>query len=178
MASSEFQNALTELLPMMRRWALRLTRDGAAADDLVQNVAIKALTASHTFIPGTNFSAWVRRIMFNRFISDVRCTRIFCDLSELAEQGVPARQQEHVDLRQISAEFRRLPPSYQEVLRLVAIEDRSYEQVSEKCGLSIGTVKSRVHRARSRLRAHMDGTEPRRLDQARRSSSQADRFSP
>src|SRR6478609_1349677 len=58
MASHEFQDQLTQFLPKMRVWALALTRNGAAADDLVQEVALKTLVASENFIPGTNFSAW------------------------------------------------------------------------------------------------------------------------
>ena len=71
MASREFHDQLTQLLPKMRVWALALTRNAAAADDLVQDVALKTLIANGTFIPGTNFSAWVHRIMINNsFPSD------------------------------------------------------------------------------------------------------------
>ena len=74
-ASREFQDRLTGFLPKMRIWALALTRNSSAADDLVQDVAMKALMASESFEPGTNFSAWVHRIMINHFISSVRKQR-------------------------------------------------------------------------------------------------------
>ena len=71
----EFHEQLTEFLPKMRIWALALTRNRAAAEDLTQDVATKALIAKDCFIPGTNFSAWVHRIMINHFISSVRSKR-------------------------------------------------------------------------------------------------------
>ena len=70
--SCEFKDQLTALLPKMRGQALALTRNRVAAEDLVQDVAMKALAASESFVPGTNFSAWVHRIMTNHFISCVR----------------------------------------------------------------------------------------------------------
>jgi len=72
MASREFQDQLTQFMPKMRIWALALTKNATAADDLVQDVALKTLIASDSFVPGTNFSAWVHRIMINHFISTVR----------------------------------------------------------------------------------------------------------
>ena len=73
--SCEFQDQLTAFLPKMRVWAMALTRNRAAAEDLVQDVAMKALAASEFFVAGTNFSAWVHRIMTNHFISGVRGRR-------------------------------------------------------------------------------------------------------
>ena len=67
-----FDEQLIEFLPKMRIWALALTRNRAAADDLTQDVATKALLAQDCFTPGTNFSAWVHRIMVNHFITSVR----------------------------------------------------------------------------------------------------------
>ncbi|HUD59787.1 MAG TPA: sigma factor, partial [Acetobacteraceae bacterium] len=70
--ATEFHDQLIAFLPKMRVWALALTRNRAAADDLAQDVATKALVAKDCFIPGTNFSAWIHRIMINHFISSVR----------------------------------------------------------------------------------------------------------
>ena len=74
-ASREFQDQLVDFLPRMRTWALALTRSASAAEDLVQEVALKTLMASKSFIPGTNFSAWTRRIMVNQFITNIRRQR-------------------------------------------------------------------------------------------------------
>jgi RNA polymerase sigma-70 factor (ECF subfamily) len=67
-ATREFQDHLTGFLPKMRVWSLGITRNRAAAEDLVQDVAVKVLLANESFVPGTNFSAWVHKIMINHFI--------------------------------------------------------------------------------------------------------------
>ena len=89
--AKEFQEQLIEFLPKMRVWALALTRNRAAADDLTQDVATKALVAQDCFIPGTNFSAWVHRIMINHFISSVRSKREFTDMENMPEVAVCRR---------------------------------------------------------------------------------------
>src|ERR1700685_442521 len=76
----DFQEQLIPFLPKMRIWALALTRNRAAAEDLTQDVATKALVARDCFIPGTNFSAWVHSIMVNHFISSVRSRREYTDM--------------------------------------------------------------------------------------------------
>src|SRR4051794_37081813 len=83
--STEFHNELTSLLPRMRVWALTLTRNSAEADDLVQDVAAKALAAHEAFTLDTNFSAWVHRIMVNHFISGRRQRREFSSVEEMPE---------------------------------------------------------------------------------------------
>src|SRR4051794_13323905 len=79
-ASPEFQDQLTDFLPTMRIWALSITRSLSAAEDLVQEVALKVLMACDSFVPGTNFPGWVHRIMVNQFITNVRRQREYNDL--------------------------------------------------------------------------------------------------
>jgi RNA polymerase sigma-70 factor, ECF subfamily len=157
MASCEFQDQLTQFLPKMRVWALGLTRNAAAADDLVQDAALKTLVANETFIPGTNFSAWVHRIMINHFISTVRRARETTDIEQVPEIAVPASQQDSTDLREVSRAFRRLPEDQKRAFRSIVIDEKSYQQISEESGLAVGTLKSRVYRARLQLRAEMIG---------------------
>src|SRR5882757_8924801 len=108
-ASREFQDRLTGFLPTMRAWAMALTRNRAAAEDLVQDVAMKALAASESFIPGTNFSAWVHRIMTNHFISGVRSRREYRDPDQMPEVGIAAAQHGRTELRELNVAFQRLP---------------------------------------------------------------------
>jgi RNA polymerase sigma-70 factor (ECF subfamily) len=157
MASRDFQDQLIQFLPKMRVWALGLTRNAAAADDLVQDVALKTLMANESFVPGTNFSAWVHRIMINQFISTVRRVRETADIGQAPEMAVAASQQDSTDLREVSRAFRRLPEDQKRALLLIVIEEKSYQQISGESGLAIGTLKSRVHRARLQLRAEMTG---------------------
>jgi len=158
-APGEFERQLVCLLPTMRAWALALTRSASAADDLVQDAATKVLTNRSNFEQGTNFRAWVHRIMLNHFISSLRTRREFVSIEEMPEVPVAAEQQAKLDLDRLNAEIARLPDYQRELLRQIAVEERSYEDVSKSCGCAIGTLKSRVHRVRSVLRARLDGRE-------------------
>jgi RNA polymerase sigma-70 factor (ECF subfamily) len=99
--AKEFQEQLIEFLPKMRIWALALTRNRAAAEDLAQDVATKALVARDCFTPGTNFSAWVHRIMINHFISGVRNKREFTDMDTIPEVAVQAPHEDRTALREL-----------------------------------------------------------------------------
>jgi RNA polymerase sigma-70 factor (ECF subfamily) len=156
-ASHEFQDLLTDLLPKMRIWALALTRNKSAAEDLVQDAAMKVLLANSSFQVGTNFKAWVHRIMVNQFISGVRRRREYNELDQMPEVGIGGGQEESSDLRELNIAFRGLPREQREALQLIALEERSYDEVADATGCAIGTLKSRVHRARLQLRSHMNG---------------------
>jgi RNA polymerase sigma-70 factor (ECF subfamily) len=153
----EFNDLLISFLPKMRVWALALTRNRAAADDLTQDVAAKALLAKDCFMPGTNFSAWVHRIMINHFISSVRNKREFTDMDNMPELPVSAAHEDRTALRELSWAVTRLPPDQREALFMIAVQEIPYETAAERTGCAIGTLKSRVHRARLQLRAYMMG---------------------
>jgi len=155
----DFHEQLIEFLPKMRVWALALTRNKAAADDLTQDVATKALVAKDCFIPGTNFSAWVHRIMINHFISSVRNRREFTDVDSVPEFAIPAAHEDRTALRELGWALDRLPPDQREAIFMIVLQEKSYEAAAEVTGCAIGTLKSRVHRARLQLRAYLTGEE-------------------
>ena len=155
--SPEFQNQLTGFLPKMRVWALGLTHNRSAAEDLVQDVAMKTLLANESFVPGTNFSAWVHRIMVNHFISSVRNRHEYSDLDQMPEVGTPASQHNRTELRELNVAFQHLPKEQRQALRLIGIEEQSYQEAANATSCAIGTLKSRVHRARLLLRSQMNG---------------------
>jgi RNA polymerase sigma-70 factor, ECF subfamily len=157
--SQDFQEQLTHFLPKMRVWALALTRNRAAAEDLTQDVATKALIARDCFIPGTNFSAWVHRIMINHFISSVRNRREFTDMDNLPDVPMPAAHEDRTALRELGWAVDRLPPDQREALFMIVLQENSYEDAAERTGCAIGTLKSRVHRARLQLRAYLSGEQ-------------------
>lgn len=159
--SQDFQEQLISFLPKMRIWALALTRNRAAADDLTQDVATKALVAKDCFIPGTNFSAWVHRIMINHFISSVRNKREFTDMDSMPDLPVPAAHEDRTALRELGWALNRLPSDQREALYMIVLQEKSYEDAAEATGCAIGTLKSRVHRARLQLRTYLTG-EPQR----------------
>lgn len=153
----DFDQQLISFLPRMRVWALALTRNRAAADDLMQDVITKVLTAQDGFTPGTNFSAWVHRIMINHFISGIRSQREFIDVDSVPDQPVPAAHEDRTALRELGWALDRLPPDQREAMFMIVLEEKSYEDAAEITGCAIGTLKSRVHRARLQLRAHLTG---------------------
>jgi len=153
----DFQDQLILFLPKMRVWALALTRNRAAAEDLTQDVATKVLVAQNCFTPGTNFSAWVHRIMVNHFISGVRSRREYTDVDTVPEVAVPAAHEDRTALRELGWALERLPRDQRQALQMIVLEEQSYEDASEVTGCAIGTLKSRVHRARLQLRAFLSG---------------------
>jgi RNA polymerase sigma-70 factor (ECF subfamily) len=142
-ASQEFQNQLTDLLPKMRVWAMARTRNRTAAEDLVQEVAMKVLMACDSYVPG-NFSAWVHRIMVNQFISNVRRQHEYNDLDQIPEVGMRGAQEDQTDLCELNLAFQRLP----EINRTLFNRDRAGYESIDTIGCAIGTVKNRV-RARA-----------------------------
>jgi RNA polymerase sigma-70 factor (ECF subfamily) len=155
----EFHEQLTDFLPKMRVWALALTRNRAAADDLAQDVATKALVAKDCFVPGTNFSAWIHRIMINHFISGVRSKREFTDMENVPDVPIEAPHEDRTALRELGWALDRLPPDQREALFMIVLQEKSYENAAEMTGCAIGTLKSRVHRARLQLRAYLTGED-------------------
>lgn len=155
----EFHEQLTDFLPKMRVWALALTRNRAAADDLAQDVATKALVAKDCFIPGTNFSAWIHRIMINHFISGVRSKREFTDMDTVPDVAIQPAHEDRTALRELGWALDRLPPDQREALFMIVLQEKSYETAAQLTGCAIGTLKSRVHRARLQLRAYLTGED-------------------
>jgi RNA polymerase sigma-70 factor, ECF subfamily len=119
--SREFQDRLTGFLPKMRVWAMAMTRNSSAADDLVQDVAMKVLAARESFVAGSNFWGWVHRIMINHFISSVRRRREYNDL--IPEVGMRAAQEDRAGLRGAQPRLPTLPKDQQEAIHLIGIED-------------------------------------------------------
>jgi RNA polymerase sigma-70 factor, ECF subfamily len=150
----DFHEQLKAILPRLRIYALSLTRDRDAADDLVHDTVIKALTGRHSFQPGTNLAAWLFRIQRNEFISGLRRQRPTVDLDDtIANTLSDAPRQESASvLREFTTAFRVLPGNQRKALLLTAIEGHSHKRIASHSGVSVGTVKSRVSRARATLR--------------------------
>jgi RNA polymerase sigma-70 factor (ECF subfamily) len=155
----DFDERLIALLPRLRIQALALTRNASAASDLVQDAVANALAARNSFTPGTNFQAWMHRILRNRFISDTRKRRPSADLDDVPEAALatPAAHEDSLVLKELHAGIGRLPPTQRETLFLVVLHGLSYEEVAETMGCAVGTAKSRVFRARQQLHAWLLG---------------------
>ena len=170
MAGAHFQELLMSALPRMRVQALALTRNRSRADDLVQDAVCSALKASDTFTIGTNFNAWMHRIVRNRFISDLRKFRsdVNIDLTPAELSSTAEIQSNAVLLKELGMAVDRLSNDQREALILVVVHGLSYEELAEQSGCAVGTAKSRVFRARRNLERWLVGTtEPRGDDEDR-----------
>ena len=144
-------------LPAMRAFALSLTRNASAADDLVQDTVVKAWSHFDRFLPGTNLRAWLFTILRNTFYSTRRRTVREVSDSDGALVGALAEKPEHDGRLQYAdfvRAFQQLPDEQREALTLVGALGHSYEEAAEMTGVAVGTVKSRANRARARL-AHL-----------------------
>lgn len=146
--------ALLAALPSLRAFAISLTGDVERADDLVQNAILRALTNLHRFERGTNLQAWMFTILRNQFHTDYRKSKrevedpdgVFAaKLSTVPDQGA------HLDFQDFRAALAQLSPDQREAILLVGAEGFSYEEAAQICATKVGTIKSRVNRARSRL---------------------------
>lgn len=141
-------------VPALRAFAISLTRDGARADDLVQEALMKAWANLGSFTPGTNMRAWLFTILRNTFYSERRrAKREVSDVDGLLA-GRIATKPDHdgrLAMADFRAAFEKLPDEQREVLILVGAQGFSYEDAAETCGCAVGTVKSRANRGRKRL---------------------------
>lgn len=144
----------------LRAFALSLTGNPDDAEDLMHDTTVRALRAAPSFQPGTNFRAWVFTIQRHRFLNAYcRRPRLFRPLTDAAANRavLPANQEARVALSEAAGAIRRLPPPQRRALLLVAAEGVKYEEAAKLCQCSVGTVKSRVARARRALaRRHVD----------------------
>ncbi len=149
-----FQTELTKLLPNLRAFARSLTRSGDQADDLVQEALMKAWRNWEQFAPDSNLKAWMFTILRNAYLSDLRKHKNEVqdvDGEFAAQLGVKAEQPGHMDLMDFHAAFAQLLPEHKEALLLIGAEGFSYEEAALMCGCAVGTMKSRVNRARNKL---------------------------
>ncbi len=161
-ASPTFHDQVIAILPKLRVQALALTRNRAAAEDLVQDAVCNALSAQNSFIPGTNFPAWMHRILRNRFISNLRKRRDTTDIDDVPSSvfATEAPHEDRLALKELAQAMTRLPPDQREALVMVVVHGMSYEALAEATGCAVGTAKSRVFRARRQLETWLLG-EPR-----------------
>lgn len=164
-----FHDQLIASLPKLRVQALGLTRDRSAADDLVQETVTKALTARDSFIPGTNFNGWIHTILRNNFISNVRKRRPTTDLENVPEGlfAVNAGHDDKLVLKELGRAVNRLPTAHREALFMIVLQNMSYEEAAEAAQCAVGTMKSRVFRARQQLQTWMMGEERKQPAQSK-----------
>lgn len=154
---------VTAQLAALHRYARTLTRDAHDAEDLVQETLTRAYEQRHG-LRGANPRAWMMSILHNVFVSDWRrrqhASRQAAGLETADLEPVPAPQEHSVRLAQIRRAFMLLPTEQRAALHLVTIEGLSYQEAADALGIPVGTLMSRLGRARAALRAFENGTPP------------------
>jgi len=152
---------ILEHVPRLRRYARALLGERHAADDLVQDTLERAWRKFHLWRPGSDLRAWLFSIMHNVFVNQVRTKRNDMErtMEELPTVAVRATQSDLLEVADVDRALRALSDDQREVLILVAVEEMTYEEVSRTLGIPIGTVMSRLSRARERMRRLIAGEQ-------------------
>lgn len=148
------RDAMLSAVPSLRAFAISLCGNVDRADDLVQETLLRAMANIESFQPGTNMSAWLFTILRNLFRSEYRKRRREVedtDGSYAESLRSHPEQQGRVEFEEFRAALTRLPPDQREALILVGASGFSYEEAAAICNCAVGTIKSRVNRARTRL---------------------------
>jgi RNA polymerase sigma-70 factor (ECF subfamily) len=160
-ASPRFSDQLIAVLPRLRRFARGLTGTAAEADDLVQAACERALAREHQFQEGTRFDSWMFRIVQTIWIDQLRARDVRKEDGEVAEERLgsdaPVRRIEaRIALSEVRQAVGRLPPDQRTTLMLVTVEGLSYKEAAEVVGVPVGTIMSRLARARLALQQQLE----------------------
>lgn len=154
LGDAEFKRELSEVAPHLRAFARGLCGCRERADDLAQETMLRAWAARDRYAAGTNFKAWTFTILRNHFYSEARRARFHGEYDEMVAERVlraPASQESSIELSDVLRALSAIPDNYREALILVAAGNLSYEEIASVCGIALGTVKSRICRARAML---------------------------
>jgi RNA polymerase sigma-70 factor (ECF subfamily) len=152
--ASSFKSDLLGAIPSLRAFAVSLAQNSDRADDLVQETLVKAWDKQASFQPGTNLKAWLFTILRNEFYSQMRKRGREVQDSEgamTARLAVHPSQEGKLDLDDFRNALQQLPEDQREAIILIGASGFSYEEAAEICDCAVGTIKSRVSRARARL---------------------------
>lgn len=178
--SETFDRAIRGMLPALRGFAHRLTRDHSQSEDLVQETLLRAWSARERFIPDSNLKGWLFRIEYNCFVSTLRKSRRTVQLSpEMAEIRLtaPAMQEEGLMMRDLALALAALPEEQATTLALVN-DEVSYDDAAERLGVPLGTIKSRAARGRAAIGRFLSGDSPGRAAPPLPITSQESRAQP
>jgi RNA polymerase sigma-70 factor (ECF subfamily) len=160
-ANLRFSDQLIAVLPRLRRFARGLTGSVSEADDLVQAACERALARQHQFQEGTRFDSWMFRIVQTIWIDQIRSRDVRKEDAEIAEERLgsnePVRRVEaRLALDEVRRAIDRLPPDQRTVLLLVTVEGLSYKEAADVVRVPVGTIMSRLARARIALQSQLD----------------------
>jgi len=162
--AGKFEELAVPLFDQLYNFARWLTQDDVEAEDLVQETYAKALRGFSSFQSGTNFRAWMYRILRNSFLSSRTGLKVVVPFEEEEHSGaVPAEQEtpervlvDRAQQKLVQQALVDLPAHFREILLLCEVEEMSYEEISQTLGIPLGTVMSRLSRARRALRSLLE----------------------
>jgi RNA polymerase sigma-70 factor (ECF subfamily) len=158
--SFDIAEQIREVMPHLRGYARSLTRNADAADDLVQDALVRAWASRAQFIPGTNFRAWMFTIMRHRFLDECRRNKgphlAIEDVSNHAALVSGPAQDSAIEFEEMACAYWQMAPNHREILMLVGALGLEYEEAAKVIGCAVGTVRSRLSRARTELQSQIE----------------------
>lgn len=154
------QNQLINEMTHLRRFAMRLCKAPAQADDLLQSTLLRAIEKREMFESGTDVFKWTSKIMFNLFVSEYRRRTKFETRYDpeicMSNESIEANQENMVALSEVQAAMKRLSDDHRDVLVMVCVQGMQYQEVAKIMDIPLGTVRSRLSRAREQLGALLE----------------------
>lgn len=155
------QNDLVVEMPKLRRFAGKLTRNTSEAEDLLQSTLLRALEKKSYFETGTDLFRWSSKIMYNIFVTDYRRKTKFETQYDpeyhIENRSVEPDQHTKLEVKLLAQAMTNISSEHKEILILICVKGMQYQEVADALGIPVGTVRSRLSRARSQLTALMDG---------------------
>jgi len=155
-------NQLINEMDRLSKFAMRLTRNTADSEDLLQNTILRAFEKKHLFKEGSNVFSWSSKIMYNLFVSDyrrkVKFTSQYDPEPYIANESIDAKQDDQIMVQEVGEAMKLLSHEHQEILMMICIQGMQYEETAQALNIPVGTVRSRLSRARSLLAESLDGS--------------------
>lgn len=164
LARDQFRDHLVAAIPKLRAFALSLASHSDYADDLVQETLMKAWNHQNSFQAGTNIKAWLFTILRNEYFSQLRKRKREVEDADgdyASNVMTPGGQESQLDMADLRIALQQLPDDQREAVVLVGASGFSYQEVAQICQVPVGTVKSRVNRARNKLAVLLSGESPK-----------------
>ncbi|MEM6811618.1 MAG: sigma-70 family RNA polymerase sigma factor [Pseudomonadota bacterium] len=155
-------NDLTKESEKLKRFAYRLTKNMTEAEDLLQSTILRAIEKKHLFQEGTNLFSWSSKIMYNLFVSAYRRKTKFETQYDpenyIQKEQVDAKQDKKIELEEVRQAMNNLSVEHKQILVMVCVKGMQYAEVADNLDIPIGTVRSRLSRARESLQVELDKT--------------------
>ncbi len=155
------QAALVQEMPKLRKFAAKLTRNVSEGDDLLQSTLLRALEKSTYFETGTDLFKWTSKIMYNIFVTEyrrkVKWETQYDPQTALDSRSVDADQDDKLELKKVAEMMEMMSAEHREILILVCVKGMQYQEVADHLDIPVGTVRSRLSRARAHLEEMMEG---------------------